>query len=482
VGQQQGGGGGGGGGGASADELADLFELELDRLQNQYETVQRGERQQADEEADALMERLKELARRQQQELERQRARAEATQGGQGGGAGGSQRALADEAEETARQLAELSRRTGDQGLAETARRLQAAAEAMRRSAAGAGQNQGVADAASAMDDREEARRRLERSQEDRMEEGIQDAMERVDRLGRDQEEVRERVSRMAPDPMERGEEVDRVQEMKDRMTRETRDLERDLVRMQQGAQGDSRETAAELSQAVEVMREGRLAEKLAYTKGVVEQRERDFALQWEDQIAEDIEALREELEDARAAFESTRPDRELQAAAEAARELLRGTGSLERRLQGQGPSREADDGPPQGAPVGGATRGNPQSLSEEEIRQFTREFAQRLAQAQELRERLEASDRETVDLEEAMDAMEVLQDPEVYGDLPQIALLQEQIRENLRRLEFRLRREAEGEAQGRAALSGSDEVPPGFRRMVEEYFRKLAGSGGGGG
>ena len=72
--QQQGGGGGGGGGGASAEELADLFELELDKLQNQYETVQRGEQQQADEQVDELMERLKELARRQQQELERQTA------------------------------------------------------------------------------------------------------------------------------------------------------------------------------------------------------------------------------------------------------------------------------------------------------------------------------------------------------------------------------------------------------------------------
>src|SRR5689334_10150239 len=39
--QQQGGGGGGGGGQQAAEDLADLFELELDKLQNQYETVQR---------------------------------------------------------------------------------------------------------------------------------------------------------------------------------------------------------------------------------------------------------------------------------------------------------------------------------------------------------------------------------------------------------------------------------------------------------
>ena len=74
--QEQGGGGGGGGGGSpNAEDLADLFELELDKLRNQYETVQRGERQ-GDEnqsQVDQTLERLRELARRQQQENERMR-------------------------------------------------------------------------------------------------------------------------------------------------------------------------------------------------------------------------------------------------------------------------------------------------------------------------------------------------------------------------------------------------------------------------
>ena len=77
---------------------------------------------------------------------------------------------------------------------------------------------------------------------------------------------------------------------------------------------------------------------------------------------------------------------------------------------------------------------------------------------------------------------MNELRDPETYGDLPQIALLQAQIQENLKRLEFVLRREVEGERPGRAALTGSDEVPAGFRKMVEEYFKNLARRGGGGG
>jgi hypothetical protein len=119
--------------------------------------------------------------------------------------------------------------------------------------------------------------------------------------------------------------------------------------------------------------------------------------------------------------------------------------------------------------------------LTEEEIRQYTREFAQRLAQARELQESLQAQGRDTPELEEAIEALEALRRAETYGDLPQIARLQGQLRESLKRLEFVLRREVEGERAGQAALTGADEVPPGFRKMVEEYFRNLARRGGGG-
>ena len=85
MGRQQGGGGGGGGGGAMAEDLADLFELELDKMANQYETAQRAQQQQSDQQVDELLEKLKELARRQEQEAERQRRRAQAGQGGGGG-------------------------------------------------------------------------------------------------------------------------------------------------------------------------------------------------------------------------------------------------------------------------------------------------------------------------------------------------------------------------------------------------------------
>ena len=61
-----GGGGGGGGGGSKTDakDLADIFELQKDKLRNQYETVQRGQQQQqqqqqADNQVDETAEKLR---------------------------------------------------------------------------------------------------------------------------------------------------------------------------------------------------------------------------------------------------------------------------------------------------------------------------------------------------------------------------------------------------------------------------------------
>ena len=50
---------------------------------------------------------------------------------------------------------------------------------------------------------------------------------------------------------------------------------------------------------------------------------------------------------------------------------------------------------------------------------------------------------------------------------------LQSTIAEGLKRFEFGLRRQAD--AANLIVLSGSDEIPEEFRKLVQEYFRSLA-------
>src|SRR5260370_22376671 len=111
------GGGGGGGGGArqSAEDLADLFELELDQNKNQYETLQRGEVNKSSQAVDEALQKLKELAERQQKLMQRRaQQQQQQQQGGGGGGSDQSAQELQKETERLARQLDKLSRENND--------------------------------------------------------------------------------------------------------------------------------------------------------------------------------------------------------------------------------------------------------------------------------------------------------------------------------------------------------------------------------
>src|SRR6185503_3576416 len=120
------GGGGGQGQQRQAEDLADLFELNKDKLRNQYESLQRGRQQQeaTDQQVDETLEKLKRLAARQQQENERAQRKADSLSrrmGASGSSGGAGQRQLAQEAEEAARQLERLAREKADQQRQESA-------------------------------------------------------------------------------------------------------------------------------------------------------------------------------------------------------------------------------------------------------------------------------------------------------------------------------------------------------------------------
>ena len=194
VSQQRGGGGGGGGQSQQmSEDLADLFELEMDKLANQYEMQQRAEQQGADKQVDELVEKLKELARRQQQEAERQRRMATASPNG-GGGSGDSQRQLAQEVEEAARRLEQLTRDQQKPNLNDAARQLQDAANAMRQAAANGSTDAG-AQASAALDKLRQAQQKLQNNQAGRGQRDVQSAARQAQELADEQKEVASEVA-----------------------------------------------------------------------------------------------------------------------------------------------------------------------------------------------------------------------------------------------------------------------------------------------
>src|SRR5687767_3132808 len=161
-------GGGGGNGQREQQELAGLFELELDKMKNQYETVQRAQQQRAEQQKSEAERRLEELARRQQAALEEQRRRAQQAANGGGGGSQRQQQELIEETRKAARELERLSRERRDAQMQELSRQLNQTADEMQKAQASSRTNSGesISQNERALERLRQAQERLQRSQQ----------------------------------------------------------------------------------------------------------------------------------------------------------------------------------------------------------------------------------------------------------------------------------------------------------------------------
>ena len=465
VSEGQQGGGGGGGGGDIREELADLFEQERDRLRNRYEQVQRGDRQRRDDAIDETLEKLRELARRQQQENERMRARArQAGQNTQAGSAGRSQRQLAEETEEVARQLERLARQQSSPELEQTAQQLREAVEEMRRAAA-AGERAGEAIADAALERLREARRQLERGKSGRTLRDTRDAMRRAQRLREQQQRMIDRVERLEDGDAE---ELAAIHETKERMGAEVGELEASLDQLSRDARRDQPEASRRLGEAAGEIRESKIREKILYSRGVVQQRSKDYARNFEQHIEGTLGELEERLAEAAAAIGEDREQR-LERALEQTRDAVNALESLEEQLRAGAPQDQTAEGTPQGgAPEAGNVPLSP--------RQLRRELGQRAAQLERLRGALGEEGVEASDLEAIIGHLRQLGSDGTLAET--LAALDAEIVRGLKEFEFALRRSLAPAGEARALQAADRDVPEGYEEMVDRYYKALAGEG----
>jgi hypothetical protein len=510
VAQQQGGGGGGGQQSALADDLADLFELELDKLANQYEMQQRAEQQGGDQQVDQLVEKLKELARRQQQEMERQRRMAQSGQSASGGGSA-SQRALADEAEKAARQLEQLTRNQQQrQQLNDAMKQLQDAADAMRRAAAN-GSKDGGAQANQALDRLRDAQQKLERNQGGRGERDLQRAQKQAEELANEGKEVASDVNGLESVEAGAGRraKAQALGQRKDAMDAKVADLQQQLEKIANEMRRDEKDAARKLDEAAGSIRDKRIREKIRYTKSTLQGAGSQSARGMEEDIALNLQNLQKKIDDAAGAVGKASKQDAVTRAADKTRDLVRGMESLQGKLQngkspqgkqgqgnnsqqsqsqsqgqqgqaqgqqsqggqngGGGATDDGHTGSPRNAYGGGYGRWNP-----DDIRQFRGQFREWANDAEGLRRQLQQAGVSPRDLDEVLRDLRAFDNDRVYADPKGLEQLQAAAIEKLKKFEFALRRRADA-GNDSLSLSGSDQVPEGFRQAIEEYYRSLA-------
>ena len=524
-----GGGGGGGGGQQRAEDLADLFELETDKQRNQYETLQQQRAQDGGQrEVDESLERLRQLASRQQQENERMQRMAEAMRqrlaqerGGQGGaqsgsaspgesanggntgsntGSSGAQRELARQAEEEARRLERLSREQNNRELANAAQQLQQAADNMRRAASGS-----TAQANAALEELNRAARNLEGSRAAETTRGVQQLAERARDLEARQQEIAEGVRNMQrTSGAERGERLQQLAQQKDALSGDVRRLEAEADRLARGARRDQPKAAGQVAEAADAIRDTRLADKIEFSKQVARGGSAEYAAAFEGQIGENLRDVAERLRAATGALQGESVARRQERTLERTRDLVEGMESLRERVaeraqrgqqgqegqqgqqgqQGQGGNRAG--GQAQGAPTqGGSARSAPgeftpggragYAMPGGDAEQFSREFRMRREAAEGVRREAAQQGVDTRDLDRAIAAMRQLENGRAFSDARGLEQLQSAMVERLKDFEFALLRAVGMGTDGRPAAGARASVPAEYRAMVEEYYRALA-------
>src|SRR5438132_2137697 len=328
--QRGGGGGGGGGAGSISEDLADLVKQDLDKLANQYETAQSAQQQQSDQQVDALMEKLRELARRQEQEAERARQQTLAGMSGQGGG--DSQRQLAEQAEEAARQLEKLSRERNRPDLAQAAQQMRQAADAMRRAAASGSSSSGQAQAA--LGQLRDAQRRLEQEQTNRGQRDMKDAQQQADELVREQKEIANDVAQLGQNGASgtRGQRAAQLSERKSQLESKIGDLEKQLDKMSGEMRRDEKDASRKVQEAADSIRENKLKEKVHYTSSML--RGGQTSNEIEGDVSAGLDALRNKLGQAQSAMGQGNKNDRMGRNLDKAQNLVRGVDSMQQQMR----------------------------------------------------------------------------------------------------------------------------------------------------
>jgi hypothetical protein len=340
---------------SQAEELADLFELELDKMKNQYETLKREQRQQAQQQDDETKRKLEELSRRMQREIEQQQQRMQqGARNSSGGGGGRQQQQMIDEARKAARELERLSRERRDPQLMDLSNKLNQAAEEMQRSQNAAQNNkdqESISRNLKALQQLEDAQRRLNQLKQSQGGQSVQELRQRAANAAARQQEIAKDVEDLArrnrAGDQSANQTKQQLSERKDALANEVSSLEKDIDQTARGLGQEQQASANRLREAANSIRQNRVPDRIRSTKQMLDNNYFDAARTGDRMIQQNLDDVAQQLQEAEKNAQRKGQGGETEDALDRTSQLANNIESLRRRL-GSG-SQRADKNQQQG-------------------------------------------------------------------------------------------------------------------------------------
>jgi hypothetical protein len=507
---------GGGRGGAGRD-LEGLFDLELDREKNQYETGQNSTSpDQHQKEMEETLAKLEELARRQQELADQRRQNQQAYE------QRWQQELLRREAEELRRKMEQMARnqsaaqssqsqqgQQSQQGGGQSAalnralQRLQEAARDMQN--AGASQNQGSAqseaEARRAAERLREAREMLAGERKQQAAEEMSDLARKTEQLAGRQQQFENNLRQMLSSGSQPGTSRQQSAQMRD----EQQKLLDELTRLEEEAQRAARDMAgtqpsasSKLRDALGEMQQQELRLKMKWSLEVMRRGMAEYALPREMAVTQGLNQMRDRVREAQGALDRQQPGGQDVESALARAEQLRQqleqmrNGASQKGRQGQTPNGQSgqtsqSQGSPSatGSPASGiGPRGSASGIAESDGGGIDSAYADRvfrngardLTQLDQMLRGNPDVPRETSrDVQDLVRQMQRLDPRLLAADPTRLDQIVGQLLCGVEQVELELRRIADAQQSGSVRSGASQPVSPGYADAVAEYFRRLA-------
>ena len=119
-----------------------------------------------------------------------------------------------------------------------------------------------------------------------------------------------------------------------------------------------------------------------------------------------------------------------------------------------------------------------PGPLTPEQVRQFRAEARQQALDAEQLRKLLGQQKIDSKELDQIIGQLHQLDSEQTYQNPEALAKLEQAATDNIKHFEYTLRRRLDANTS-QVFLSGTDDVPEQYRKLVEQYYRSLSKGGG---
>jgi hypothetical protein len=478
----------------SQEELQRLFADELGKMQSKYETLQNNQRRFEEKEISDALEKVRQLAQRQEQlnDMNRQLARqqtAEEERRRQIARLRREQEALARETDELERRLQNLGRQSDQSSSTRSsiAENLRQATEEMSR----AGNSLSRDNPENAAADGRRAVDRLERLEQQLRRSASQSMQQRLADLQQDFRDLAEAQRRLADSLAQRGagvsDEQRRQWELNQRRLGERAgELAQRLLESGRNSRANQRPVQEAIDDALESWRKSEVKNRMQQAEDALRSNRLDESERQQRQALRGIRSVEDELAQAQSLLAQNNEEK-LDVALQQAQNLRR---DLEQQIQEQGnpsaglsrdtahPSREETVANQQQGDAASRRSPSQQALKPEEMKWWQERMWRATDQLNRLRPMVSGDSA----LAESYSAMQRELNGYVRsfagGDPQRLTDIENRLIDPLRRFEAELATKlALAQQRQRLASAQDEQVPPAYREMVERYYEALARS-----